>query len=376
MIKNQDILVLKDGVLIDGTGDVPKDNMTLIINKNTIVDIGESRRLKIPTDARVIDIKGKTILPGFINAHVHNGYNEENLRHWATDGVTTVRDLILLSDKINPFAFKAKVNKIPELSRLVSAGLMISSPNGYPLDFVNPPFLSINNEVEAVEKVNWLVKEGADIVKIVIESGVLFGQKAPVLSVEQIRTIVKTAHDNGTLVSAHVTSSEDLKKALDGNVDDIAHMVGDIIPDELIDRMIKNDIYIEPTLELWKEGEKVLGLKTSVMINLQNYVLAGGKVALGTDYAGHPEFSFELGMPMREINWMYEVGMTPMQIIISCTKNAAYVCNLINYIGTLEVGKKADLLVVNGNPLEDLQVLKGDKLVIHDGKVIREFNKL
>ncbi len=64
---------------------------------------------------------------------------------------------------------------------------------------------------------------------------------------------------------------------------------------------------------------------------------------------------------MREITWMYEAEMTPIQIIISCTKNAAYVCNLSNCIGTLEVGKKADLIIVNGNPIEDLQILKVNK---------------
>lgn len=372
MKKDQSMIILRDGVLIDGMGDVPKENMTLVIKNDTIVDIGESKRIKAPADARVIDLQKKTVLPGFINAHIHNGYNEENLVQWVKDGVTTVRDLFLLSNQVNPFTFKAKMNQFPEFSRLVSAGLMTSA-NGYPFNIASPPFLSVSNEVEAMEKVNRLVKEGADIVKIVVESGNLFGLEAPTLPVEQIRTIVQTAHDNGTLVSAHVTNSEDLKKALDGNVDDIAHMVGDLLPDELIARMVKNNIYLEPTIELWKEGERVSGLKTPVMTNLKNYVLAGGKVALGTDYAGHPEFNFEIGIPMKEITWMCEAGMTPIQIIISCTKNAAYVCNLGSLIGTLEIGKKADLFVVDGNPLEDLQVLKGNKLVIHNGEVVREF---
>lgn len=70
---------------------------------------------------------------------------------------------------------------------------------------------------------------------------------------------------------------------------------------------------------------------------------------------------------------MNEAGMTPLQIITACTRNATHVCNLSNVIGTLEIGKKANIMVVDGNPLEDLHVLKRDKLVIHHGKIIREF---
>jgi imidazolonepropionase-like amidohydrolase len=206
-----------------------------------------------------------------------------------------------------------------------------------------------------------------------VESGAFFGRKTPSLTLEQIRVIVQTAHALGVLVSAHITNSNDLEKALAGNVDDIAHLAEDLIPDELIQQMVHRGIYLEPTLELWKEGERVFGIESFAMSNLKNYISAGGKVALGTDYAGHPQFNFEVGIPMKEILWMNEAGMTPLEIITACTRNAAYVCNLNSVIGTLEIGKKADILVVDGNPLEDLQVLKRNKLVIHDGKVIREF---
>jgi imidazolonepropionase-like amidohydrolase len=110
--KPDNIIVLHDGLLIDGTGNTPRENISLAIEGNTINDIRESKNLKISSGTRVIDLKDKTILPGFINAHVHDGYNEENLRHWARDGVTTVRDLIVFSDQIDPLAFRAKVNGI------------------------------------------------------------------------------------------------------------------------------------------------------------------------------------------------------------------------------------------------------------------------
>ncbi|HEX3044112.1 MAG TPA: amidohydrolase family protein [Bacillota bacterium] len=366
-------IVLRNGVLIDGTGNLPRENITLIIENDTIAAIGLAKSIPIPAGARVIEVQDQVILPGFINAHIHQGYDEGNLRLWVQDGVTTVRDLILLTDQINPFAFKARVNQKPEYSRLVTAGFMISAPNGYPFPFASPPFLPVVNQVEAESQVDRLINEGADVIKIMVESGAFFGQEIPTLGVLEIRAVVQAAQRRGSLVSAHVTSVADLKKALDGKVDDIAHLTGDRIPDELIAHMVENRIYMEPTLELWKEAERVWGLKSAAQINLKNYVAAGGLVALGTDYAGHPEFSFDIGIPMREIQWMQEAGMTPMQIITACTQNAAHVSNLANSTGTLAIGKKADILVVGGNPLADLGVLKEDKMVIHHGTVIREF---
>ena len=94
-------------------------------------------------------------------------------------------------------------------------------------------------------------------------------------------------------------------------------------------------------------------------------------MALGTDFAGYGA-EFQLGMPMLEIEAMREAGMTPMQIIVAATQNGAHVCNLENEIGTLEEGKKADILVVDGDPLLDIQTLARTLLVIHDGVVIRE----
>jgi imidazolonepropionase-like amidohydrolase len=92
---------------------------------------------------------------------------------------------------------------------------------------------------------------------------------------------------------------------------------------------------------------------------------------LGTDFAGYGA-EFQLGMPMLEIEGMLESGMMPMQIIVAATQNGAHVCNLDDEIGTLEVGKAADILVVDGDPLSDIQALARTLFVIHDGVVIRE----
>lgn len=145
-------------------------------------------------------------------------------------------------------------------------------------------------------------------------------------------------------------------------------MVTDPLPDDLIERMVANGVYWEPTIELWKNVGH--SLDQYILDNLGRYVAAGGKVALGTDYEGYST-PFQLGMPMHEIEWMQEAGMSPMQIIVASTKNAADVCGLGTELGTLEVGKIADVLVVQGDPLQDIQALSDVRWVIHNGLVIR-----
>ena len=137
--------------------------------------------------------------------------------------------------------------------------------------------------------------------------------------------------------------------------------------------MIEDNVYWEPTLELWRCVRNLHQVKwdAQALDNLQRFSQAGGKVALGTDYGGY-RCDFDLGMPMSEIDLMLQAGMTPMQIIIAATKNAAYVCNLEEQIGTLEPGKIADILIVAGNPLVDIQALNDVQMVVHNGVIIRE----
>ena len=109
---------------------------------------------------------------------------------------------------------------------------------------------------------------------------------------------------------------------------------------------------------------------TYILQNLGRFAKAGGKVALGTDYGGGP-FQFELGMPMKEIQWMHEAGMSPSDIIISATKNAAEVCGLVSELGALERVKIADIFIIDGNPLEDLANLTRTGIVIKNGVIIK-----
>jgi formylglycine-generating enzyme required for sulfatase activity len=161
-------------------------------------------------------------------------------------------------------------------------------------------------------------------------------------------------------VTAHATSAKDLRRALDAGVDDVVHMAVDRVSDKVIRRMVDADVSWVPTLEAL--GNRDQG-------NLRRFVKAGGRVALGND--GGYLAGIEVGMPMREIQAMHDAGMTPMQIVVAATRDAAYVCRRADVLGTLEVGKYADILVVNGDPLRNLDVLRDVQLVIHEGIIIR-----
>ena len=104
--------------------------------------------------------------------------------------------------------------------------------------------------------------------------------------------------------------------------------------------------------------------------NLALFVKAGGEIVLGTDYAGARQVNFDLGMPIHEIEWMQEAGMTPMQIIVAATLNGARSCDMESALGTLEAGKLADVLVVDGDPLVDVHALTKVRMVLREGKSI------
>mgnify|MGYP001811847154 CR=1 FL=1 len=375
-VESDEVLALVNGVLIDGTGAAPLLDASLVIQGARIVEIGSRPDLDVPQGAEVIDVQGSTILPGFVNSHVHLGFEEDRLLAWAQEGVTTVRDLGVLDSSSELFVARDALLLDSRYARLVAAGPMVSVPGGYPVVPSDLPELGllVTSPDDAAAKIHRLLDDGADVIKIALERGSIWEMEIPALSPQEAAAVVAAAHERGTLVSAHVTAAEDLQLALDAGVDDIAHMVvlprGEELDPELIERMVENDVYWVPTLELWRIAGSLY--TDPAIAHLTSFVEAGGKVALGTDYAGYrDEGQFDLGMPITEIELMQQAGMTPMQIIVAATKNGAHVCNLDHELGTLEAGKIADVLVVSGDPLEDIHNLTNTRIVIHGGEVIR-----
>jgi len=359
-------IVITNCVLIDGTGRPPIQEAAVVISESLIVAIGSADATTIPQDARVIDVDGAAVLPGLINAHVHSGFNRENLEAWAQSGVTTVRDL----GGPSSFAWKREISTDPYCALLVAAGPMISVPNGYPrVPWGSPNMLAVNSPEDAGAKAAALIDAGADVIKLAMESGEAFQRTIPCLTVEEASAAVMAAHQKGTVASAHVLVTSDLAKAVRAGVDDIAHMVVDYLPNPLVDVMLGDSILWIPTLELWHHVG--VDQREAAIKNLRKFVLAGGQVVLGTDFDGY-DAPFQLGMPILEMELMLQAGMSPMQVIVAATRNAALACNRLDDLGTLEAGKTADILVVDGDPLADIHDLAKVRLVIHRGVIIRE----
>ncbi|MRR16558.1 MAG: hypothetical protein EG826_08910 [Deltaproteobacteria bacterium] len=351
-------IALINGTLIDGNGGTPLANAVVIIRGGKIAEVGTRAMLAVPEGSLIIDAQGGTILPGFINAHVHNGYNESLLREWAQAGVTTVRDLAAMPPYTS-FSDRDRFNKNPQNARLVATGPQMTGGFVPPM---YPASIFVKTPEGGMRATNQILDDGADSIKVMMESR----DGNAVMSLEAARAIVDTAHARGKRVSVHVSLCRDIEPAIRTGADELAHMVIDDLPPELATRVAKKGIIWIPTMEIWKGTSR----GDHVVSNLRTFVEAGGKVALGTDYDGAP-VTFDLGMPVKEIRWMCEAGMTPMQIIVSSTRNAAEACGINVETGTVETGKAADLFVVEGDPLLTLDALTQVRWVIHSGKIIR-----
>ena len=364
----QKIIVLYNGLLIDGTGSQPIQNAIIVIEDKHIKYVGTESNYEKPNNAKIIDVSSYTILPGLINTHVHSGYTEANLKEWAKSGVTTVRDLgSFTQSPTTAFSNRNELLKENINAHLVAAGPLVTTIGGY-------GNYEVSSQNDARQKTIGLINAGADIIKIAIEDD-LQGRRWSMLSMDEIKMIVQTAHEKNILVSAHISRAKHLEMAVKADVDDVAHMIVDELPDSLITSMIKKDIYWVPTLELWKGVSQIHSLDWDIKAinNLNRFVNAGGKVALGTDYDGYV-CEFDLGMPIHEIKLMLEAGMIPMEIIVAGTKQAAHVCDLENELGTIEEGKIANILVIKDNPLENIDAFTDVYMVIHNGSIIRESN--
>jgi imidazolonepropionase-like amidohydrolase len=353
-------LALVGGTLIDGTGAAPVSNAVVLIAGDRIAAAGPAGTVAVPSGVRTIDVSGGTILPGFINAHVHFAFDAAHLRAWAQGGVTTVRDESASTSQIAGLkALRAEMGKDPANARLVSAGTMLAVPGGYGQLFVSSPD-------EARRAVQREIDDGVDAVKVALEDGYAGTSGLPKPTPEELAAIVEVAHAHGLPVSGHITQGAYLAPLLAAGVDDVAHIPYDAMPGDGLAEVVSKGVYLVPTFTVFRNYGAPLNVG-----GLSQFVAMGGKVALGNDYGGGPG-DFELGMPMFEIQTMSQAGMTPMQVILAGTANAAHVLRLDREIGTLEAGKAADVLVVGGDPLADLAALADARLVIHDGVVIRD----
>jgi imidazolonepropionase-like amidohydrolase len=407
-------LAITNGTIIDGRSGEPFLG-TLLIEEEHIIALGRKDQVFIPREATVIDALCGSILPGLIDCHVHFMLEYPDiLRELITQpslrllqaiprmrstleaGITTVRDA-----GGSPAGLKMAVERgIVAGPRMQVAVSLISQTGGhgdgffpccvdiglFGIRFYDVPDGVADGAEEVRKTTREILRAGADWIKLATTGGVLSASDAPTssqLTIEEIATAVYEAAAQEKRCMAHAQGSQGIKNALLGGVASIEH--GVYLNDELIDLMLKQDVYLVPTLvaplavvEFASEhpdilppmmAEKANGVIEAHKQSFRHAIEAGVKVAMGTD-AGVGKH----GENGRELLLMVENGMTPMQAIVASTGNAARLLHVDKYTGTLEVGKLADVVVVNGDLLGDIGKIVGPtnvKLVLKGGRAAK-----
>lgn len=399
-----DALVIRNGTVIDGTGRAPIADGVVVIDGDRILAMGEAADFEIPQSATVLDAGGGAILPGIINSHTHSTDTPAIRRAFLTDGVTTVCNVGTSLAQLSGF----DETLAPEgpAARGYWAGPIITVPGGYPGQVYGSQF---NYEVATPEAARAaiadLLDRGASMIKIALAPGDP-RDPWPILDLEQVRAIVEEAHARGVLVRAHVFEPylvEDI--VLPAGVDVIDHSPFPILsPDEeasvlasdnpgvqlfdvvapefetLLARVVEQGIVMVPTLDahiggLFKKPERTLVEQIVVDVHVEavhRFHALGGMIAVGNDYGANPEV--ESGMPLTEMKLLLAAGLTPLEVIEAGTRHAAFVCGQGGTLGTLEPGKLADLIIVDGDPLSDLEAMDRVVAVVKGGEVAHSEN--
>lgn len=370
-------LAVVDARVFDGNGGPVVEDGVVLVEGNRIAAVGPRDRVELPRRVERIDAGGGTVMPGVIDSHVHLfptlthrfARGEDIVTPWIEAGVTTLVDTGSIRHTVR--ASRALLQSVPHPPRFFMAGPILTVPGGYPTTRRENDAAMIAWEVEGPEDAYDVVArlvddEGVDLIKVAIETGFRTDYREegwPTLSMEELRAVVRSAHERGVGVRAHVTNPGELEAALEAGVDVLAHTPIHPIPDELLRRAADAGLIFTSTANIW-------GMPRGAPAppNLHRYHVLGGIVAVGTD---HP---YQRGseMPVDEMQLLVGAGFTPAEVLVCATRNGALALGLEDELGTLEVGKLADLIVVAGRPDEDLEALRDVRVVMRDGVLVRE----
>jgi imidazolonepropionase-like amidohydrolase len=420
-----DLKIVVGGRLIDGTGAELVEDSVVVIEGKKFKAIGKKGEIDIPAGAEVIDASGKVVLPGLIEAHTHplgeRGFEPkfkkyydnlvsspvlpllkgvEVLRKLLRYGVTTVR---ILHGAI-PSAHEMRGEWLVALRtavergyfpapRVVAAGCVFPTAGHIysmvPPSLVRPGWRGADGVWEVRRQVRECLAEDVDVIKLLGPTGGGgLGHDAPKVqgcTLEEIEVAVEEASWKGVMVSAHAHGGPGLKNAVLAGVDTIEHGTFLHEQPDVVEMMAEKGTYLVPTMgarfhpvysdyEKAKKGQleedearKVLETAEAITKSFKAAHRAGVKIAAGTDFMRFDvsPLAWELCVYVRE------GGMTPMEAIVSATKTAAEACGLCE-AGTIEEGKLADLIVVDGDPLQEISVLQDSEkitVVIKDGEI-------
>ena len=399
-------VVVRAGKLLDvRTGKILSDQAIVIVG-DRIASAGPAAQVKPESGDRVIDLSQATVLPGLIDAHTHLtgdpkdvGYESlgisvpretligaKNARITLQAGFTTVRNVG--ADSFTDVALRDAINDgdVPGPRMLVSGPPLGITGGHCDNNLLAPEFHStadgVADGIAAVQhKVRENIKYGADLIKICATGGVLSlgdDPQASQYTLEEMKAIVADAHRLGRKVAAHAHGAQGILWAAQAGVDSIEH--GSYIDDAAIAEMKKNGTYLVPTLYLadWffdnaerlhvpeamiAKGRVVMPMARK---NVAHAFASGVKVAFGTDAAVYPH-----GLNAREFAVMVKLGLTPLLSIQAATINAADLLGWPDKIGAIEPGKWADLIAVDGDPLQDVTTLEHVKFVMKGGEVVK-----
>ena len=392
------------GTLIDGTGQEPLPAAVVVIAESVIHEVGRKGQVEIPADCEIIDISGKTIMPGMFDCHCHVSLTTlsiekrlftpktveifqtaEIMKRTLHAGFTTIREPGVLND----VGFRQAVEMgLIEGPRLVLAG-GIGQTGGhfdeyYPRD-VELPFFGVKmcDGVPDVQKAaRQVLRQGFDFIKVCATGGVASPADSPEYTewtMEELKAVVYEASARGKAVMAHAEGTQGIKNAIRAGVWTVEH--GSMLDDEAIQLFLGTGTYLVPTLlvmeELVERGEemgltpvslaKIEKIRNTHSASFRRAAEAGVKIAVGTDAVDDKMH----GKNARELEYMVHYGFTPMQAIVAATKTSAEACRVDNKVGTLEPGKLADLLIVDGNPLDEITILQDQSrlmLVMKEGQ--------
>ncbi|WP_294049075.1 amidohydrolase family protein [Sphingopyxis sp.] len=400
-----DALVIHAGAVVAIPGEKPLGPSTVVVRDGRIAEIlpGYIER----PDARSIDLRDRTLLPGLIDTHVHFSFSPEtklwsaavdtpedvalfafsNAKKTLEAGFTTVRDVG--SDGSSIHALRDAVNEGTVVGpRIFLSGTSLSIVGGhgdmsglnrkttealYPYDYTG----ACTGGVECALRVREAAKYGADLIKVTSTGGIMSQQARGLgqhLTDEELTAIVTTAHSLGLKVAAHAHGGEGVAASVRAGVDSIEH--GTYLDEETAKLMAKRGTWLVPTLGLLdarKESDaspavraKMAEARRVAGRNIRLAVQYQVKFAFGTDAGVSPH-----GQNARQFRLMVEQGpMTPMAALRSATVDAAALLGQSDDLGTIEVGKYADLIAVAGDPYRDVTVTEHVSTVIKDGRVI------
>lgn len=398
------------GTLIDGKSDDVRTKMTIVVEGGRIVGVEKGF---IPPQAgeELIDLSGKTVMPGLIDMHVHleGETNKDQVlqrftlnpadvafratgfaRKTLMAGFTTVRDLG--GSGVN-IALRNAINQgLVTGPRIFTAGKSIATTgghadptNGYRKDLMGDPGPNegvINSPEEARQAVRQRYKDGSDLIKITATGGVLSVAKdgsGPQFTDDELRAIVETAKDYGMHTAAHAHGAEGMKRAVLAGITTIEH--GTKMTEEVMDLMKEKGTYYVPTItagkfvaEMAKKPgyyhplvvPKALEIGPLIQATFEKAYKRGVKIAFGTDAGVFPH-----GENGREFTYMVEAGMPPMEAIRSATAVNAAILGIAERVGTIEPGMLADIVATDENPIRNIRTMENVTFVMKEGVVVK-----